>query len=146
MNVLPSAEVKVEATPRRIALFVQGIAAMQPDRELGDLGPLLREMSMRLAGKSDAGASRVSSKASRPTEKDIEDPGDAQREIHLPEEKEKGQAVAALLPDLIKGLLASLSFPKLMRWRSFRVPFPASHPVAGCSDGCQKDTRCRLRM
>ena len=28
------AEVKVEATPRRIALYVQGIAAMQPDREL----------------------------------------------------------------------------------------------------------------
>ena len=31
--------VKVEATPRRIVFFVQGIAAMQPDRELEISGP-----------------------------------------------------------------------------------------------------------
>ena len=47
------ADVKVEATPRRIALFVQGIAAMQPDRELEISGPS-HEKCYDAQGKSTA--------------------------------------------------------------------------------------------
>ena len=118
------AEVKVEATPRRIALFVQGIAAMQPDRELEISGP-----SSEKCYGSDGRPTQVLTgflKSKQAAEKDIEIRETPKGKFIFLKKKEKGRAAVALLPDLLKALLASLSFPKLMRWEAsgFRFPRP----------------------
>ncbi|MBI4711435.1 MAG: glycine--tRNA ligase subunit beta [Candidatus Omnitrophica bacterium] len=117
-------DVKVEATPRRIALFVQGIAAMQPDRELEISGPSY-EKCYDAQGKSTA-VLQGFLRSKQSTEKDVEVRDTPKGKFIFLRKKEKGGAVATLLPNLIKGLLASLSFPKLMRWEStgFRFPRP----------------------
>jgi len=123
-------EVKVEATPRRIALFVQGIALMQPDRELEISGPS-HEKCYGLDGRpTKVLAGFLKSKQS--TEKDIEVRETPKGKFIFLKRKEKGRAVAVLLPDLIKALLGSLSFPKLMRWEAsgFRFPRPIRWIVA----------------
>lgn len=124
------AEVKVEATPRRIALFVQGIAAMQPDRMLEISGP-----SHEKCYGSDGRPTQVLQgflKSKQATEKDIEIRETPKGKFIFLKKKEKGRAVAAILPELIKALLASLSFPKLMRWEAtgFRFPRPIRWIVA----------------
>ncbi|MFH0986359.1 MAG: glycine--tRNA ligase subunit beta [Candidatus Omnitrophota bacterium] len=117
-------EVKVEATPRRIALFVQGIASMQPDRELEISGPS-HEKCYDPQGKPTP-VLQGFLRSKQATEKDIEVRETPKGKFIFLKKKEKGVAVTALLPDLIKGLLASLSFPKLMRWEAsgFRFPRP----------------------
>jgi glycyl-tRNA synthetase beta chain len=117
-------DVKVEATPRRIAFFVQGIATMQPDREFEVSGPSY-EKCYDAQGKSTM-VLQGFLKSKRATEKDIEIRETPKGKFIFLRKKERGGAVSTLLPDLIKGLLASLSFPKLMRWETsgFRFPRP----------------------
>lgn len=117
-------EVKVEATPRRITLFVHGIATMQPDRELEISGPSYEKCYDAQGKPTPVLQGFLRSKQS--TEKDVEIRETPKGKFIFLKKKEKGAAVAVLLPDLIKGLLASLSFPKLMRWEStgFRFPRP----------------------
>ena len=124
------ADVKVEATPRRIALFVQGIALMQPDRELEISGPSHEKCYGPDGRPTPALQGFLKSKQS--TEKDIEVRETPKGKFIFLKKKEKGRAVVTLLPDLITGLLASLSFPKLMRWESsgFRFPRPIRWLVA----------------
>jgi glycyl-tRNA synthetase beta chain len=123
-------EVKAEATPRRIALFVQDIAAMQPDRELEISGPSY-EKCYDPQGKSTV-VLQGFLKSKQATEKDIEVRETPKGKFIFLKKKEKGGAVSTLLPGLIKGLLASLSFPKLMRWEAsgFRFPRPIRWIVA----------------
>ena len=117
-------EVKVEATPRRIALFVQGIASLQPDREIEISGPSQEKCYSPDGRPTQVLAGFLKSKQS--TEKDIEIRETPKGKFIFLKKKEKGRAVAAILPDLIKTVLVSLSFPKLMRWESsgFRFPRP----------------------
>ncbi len=124
------ADVKVEATPRRIVLFVQGIAAMQPDRVLEISGP-----SHEKCYGPDGKPTQVLQgflKSKQSTEKDIEVRETPKGKFIFLKKKEKGRAVVALLPEMIKSLLASLSFQKLMRWESsgFRFPRPIRWIVA----------------
>ncbi|MDD5226374.1 MAG: glycine--tRNA ligase subunit beta, partial [Candidatus Omnitrophica bacterium] len=118
------AEVKVEATPRRIALFVQGIAAMQPDRELEISGPSYEKCYDAQGKPTQVLVGFLKSKQA--AEKDIEVRETPKGKFIFLKKKEKGAAVATLLPGLIQGFLASLSFPKLMRWEAtgFRFPRP----------------------
>lgn len=124
------AEVKVEATPRRIALFVRGIAVMQPDRELEISGPS-HEKCYDAQGESTQ-ALQGFLKSKQSTEKDIEIRETPKGKFIFLKKKEKGRAVVTLLPDMIQSLLASLSFPKLMRWEAtgFRFPRPIRWIVA----------------
>lgn len=117
-------DVKVEATPRRIALFVQGIALMQPDRELEISGPSHEKCYDAQGKPTPVLQGFLRSKQS--TEKDVEVRETPKGKFIFLRKKEKGVAVPGLLPDLIKSLLASLSFPKLMRWEAtgFRFPRP----------------------
>ncbi len=124
------AEVKVEATPRRIAFFVQGIASLQPDRKLEISGPS-HEKCYDAHGKPTQ-VLQGFLKSKQAMEKDIEVRDTPKGKFVFLKKKEKGKTVAAILPDLIKSVLASLSFPKLMRWESsgFRFPRPIRWIVA----------------
>ena len=124
------AEVKVEATPRRIALYVQGIAAMQPDRELEISGPSCEKCYGPDGKPTQVLVGFLKSKQS--TEKDIEVRETPKGKFIFLRKQEKGRAVTVLLPEMIKSLLVSLSFPKLMRWEAsgFRFPRPIRWIVA----------------
>lgn len=123
-------DIKVEATPRRIALFVQGVAAMQPDRELELSGPS-REKCYDAEGRPTQVLTGFL-KSKQATEKDVEIRETPKGPFIFLKKKEKGKAVPALLPEIIRSLLASLSFAKLMRWEStgFRFPRPIRWIVA----------------
>ncbi|MFA5166991.1 MAG: glycine--tRNA ligase subunit beta [Candidatus Omnitrophota bacterium] len=116
------ADVKVEATPRRIALFVQGIAAMQPDRKLEISGPS-HEKCYDAQGKPTP-VLQGFLRSKQAAEKDIEVRETPKGKYIFLKKKEKGGAVATLLPKLVKELLSSLSFPKLMRWEASGFHFP----------------------
>lgn len=122
--------VKVEATPRRIALFVQGIAAIQPDREFEVSGPSY-EKCYDAQGKSTA-VLQGFLRGKQAAEKEIEIRETPKGRFIFLRKKEKGKTTAVLLPGLIKDVLVSLSFPKLMRWEAsgFRFPRPIRWIVA----------------
>ncbi len=117
-------DVKVEATPRRIALFVAGIASMQPDRTFEISGPSHEKCYDAQGNPTPVLQGFLKSKQA--AEKDIEVREMPKGKFIFLKKKEKGRPVEVLLPDLLKALLASLSFPKLMRWEAtgFRFPRP----------------------
>ncbi len=117
-------EVKVETTPRRIALYVQGIALMQPDRVLEISGPSHEKCYDAQGRPTPVLQGFLKSKQS--TEAEVEIRETPKGKFIFLKKKEKGRAVAAILPEMLKTLLVSLSFPKLMRWEStgFRFPRP----------------------
>ncbi len=124
------ADVKMEATPRRIALFVRDIAVMQPDRELEISGPSC-EKCYDAQGKATP-VLQGFLKSKQATEKDIEVRETPKGKFIFLKKKEKGKPVASILPEILKSLLASLSFPKLMRWEAtgYRFPRPIRWLVA----------------
>lgn len=123
-------EVKVEATPRRIALFVQGISSIQQDRELEISGPSY-EKAYDAQGKPTQ-VLQGFLKSKQATEKQIEIRETPKGKYLFLLKKEKGKTIVSLLPDFVKDLFASLLFPKWMRWEAtnFRFPRPIRWVVA----------------
>lgn len=117
-------DVKVEATPRRIAIFVKDIAGMQQDRELEISGPS-QEKCYDAQGKATP-ALQGFLKSKGATEKDIEVRDTPKGKFIFLKKKEKGRPVPVLLPEMLGSVIASLGFPKFMRWEStgFRFPRP----------------------
>lgn len=122
--------VKVEATPRRIALFIEGIAAMQEDRELEISGPSCEKCYDAQGNPTQVLRGFLKSKQAG--EKDIETRETPKGKFVFLRKKEKGKPVADLLPELLKRTLVSLSFPKFMRWEAtgFKFPRPVRWIVA----------------
>lgn len=123
-------EVKVEATPRRIAIFVKGIAAMQQDRELEISGPAREKCYSPDGTPTQVLQGFLRSKNA--AEKDIEVRETPKGKFIFLKKKEKGKSAAQLLPGLLKEVLASLGFSKFMRWEAtgFRFPRPIRWIVA----------------
>lgn len=124
------AEVKVEATPRRIVLFIQGIATQQQDRELEISGPSCEKCYDALGKPTQAFQGFLRSKQA--TEKEIEIRETPKGKFVFLRKKEKGKPIASLLPEFLKQTLTALSFPKFMRWETtgFRFPRPIRWTVA----------------
>jgi glycyl-tRNA synthetase beta chain len=116
------ADVKVEAAPRRIALFVQGIAVKQQDRVLEISGPSCEKCYDAQGKPTPVLAGFLKSK--QVTEKEIEIRETLKGKFVFLKKNEKGKTTVTILPDLIKSVLASLSFPKFMRWESTNFKFP----------------------
>ncbi len=117
-------EVKVEATPRRIALFVRGIAAMQQDRELEISGPSKEKCYD--AGGNPTPVLQGFLRSKQAEAKDIEVRETPKGPFIFLRKKDKGRPVVQLLPEFLKQILTSLPFPKFMRWETsgFRFPRP----------------------
>lgn len=115
-------DVRVEATPRRIALFVSGIALAQKDRELEISGPAYEKAYDAQGKPTPVLLGFLKSKQAH--EKEIELRESAKGKYVFLRKKEKGRAVAAILPDLIRDIFTSLPFPKFMRWEAANFRFP----------------------
>ncbi|UYF99979.1 glycine--tRNA ligase subunit beta [Halomonas sp. GD1P12] len=112
------------ATPRRLAVRVEGLADKQPDREVEKRGPALA------AAFKDGAPTKAAEGFARSCGVSIDEL------IHLETDKgtwlgyrehQAGESVQDLLPALLRKTLGSLPVPKNMRWGSSRIEF--SRPV-----------------
>jgi glycyl-tRNA synthetase beta chain len=117
-------EVRAYATPRRLAVQIEGLANKQPDREVEKRGPALA------AAFKDGQPTRAAEGFARSCGVAVEDL------IHLETDKgtwlgyreqQQGESTAALLPAILQKAVAALPVPKNMRWGASRVEF--SRPV-----------------
>lgn len=117
-------EVYAFATPRRLAVQVLELAARQPDREVERRGPALA------AAFKDGEPTRAAQGFASSCGVAVDEL------IHLETDKgtwlghrfeQPGEAVTALLPEIIAKAVAGLPVPKNMRWGASRIEF--SRPV-----------------
>ncbi|MBI3313540.1 MAG: glycine--tRNA ligase subunit beta [Candidatus Omnitrophica bacterium] len=121
-NRLPFTDIKVEATPRRIALFVEGLPARQADQVLELTGPMV-DKAYDAAGKpTPALEGFLKSKGVSLSDVQIKDTPRG-KFIQI-QKKELGKKVTAILEPLFREILSCLNFPKNMRWEKGGARFP----------------------
>ncbi|WP_447554795.1 glycine--tRNA ligase subunit beta [Vreelandella sp. EE22] len=112
------------ATPRRLAVRVEALSDKQPDREVEKRGPALQ------AAFKDGVPTKAAEGFARSCGVSVDEL------IHLEtdkgtwlgyRERQQGESVQSLLPELLRKTLTSLPVPKNMRWGSSRIEF--SRPV-----------------
>ncbi len=117
-------EVRVEVTPRRIALWIGNLAARQKDQVLEISGPSV-EKAYDAAGKpTPALEGFLRSRQAKLSEVEIRELPKG-RFVFL-KRTEKGKAVKTLIPEWLEELIRTFPFAKTMRWEpsGFRFPRP----------------------
>ena len=102
------------ASPRRLAVIIDGLARRQADRKVEHKGPPTK-IAFDVDGKPTAAATAFARKCGV----DVAELGrqkTGKGEWLVFEALEKGQAAADLMPALIERALASLPIPRRMRW------------------------------
>jgi glycyl-tRNA synthetase beta chain len=102
------------ATPRRLGLLLNNLISKQPDKEIERRGPALSA-----AFDAEGNVTPAAEGFARSCGVTI----DALERLETPKgrwliyrSREKGQATAELLPEIVRGALAKLPIPKRMRW------------------------------
>jgi glycyl-tRNA synthetase beta chain len=113
--------VQTAATPRRLAICVNGLVSQQPDREEEFLGP-----AKKAAFDQDNNPTKAAVGFARSKEAEVED----LQVVNTPKgdyvmlvRQSKGKKTESLLPELLKDLTDSISFPKSMRWGEGNTSF-----------------------
>ncbi|MDN3522880.1 glycine--tRNA ligase subunit beta [Halomonas ramblicola] len=113
-------EVSAYATPRRLAVRIEGLADKQPDREVERRGPALA------AAFKDGRPTKAAEGFARSCGVGVDEL------IHLETDKgtwlgyreqQRGESTTALLPAIVEKAIAALPVPKNMRWGASRVEF-----------------------
>ena len=109
------------ATPRRLALLLEGIPAHQPDQVQERRGPAVAAAFDATGAPTRAaqGFARSCGVAIEDLERDNTDKG----EYLVHREARKGAALEQLLPEILAASLAALPTPKRMRWGTGEVEF-----------------------
>jgi glycyl-tRNA synthetase len=122
---LSHGNVKVYATPRRLALLVCDLEAKQPDREVELKGPP-PQVALDAAGKpTKAGLGFCKAQGIQPEDLRIE--SDGKREYVAATKKEAGQTASEVLGSELSALVTSIRFGRTMRWNDSKAAF--SRPV-----------------
>lgn len=109
------------ASPRRLAVLIKSVAVAQPDRDVERKGPALKA-----AYDADGKPTRALMGFAKSCGVEVEalQQEDTDKGAWLVfKATEKGQAVSALIEDIIHQSLARLPIPKRMRWGSNDVEF-----------------------
>ncbi|SDO33642.1 glycine--tRNA ligase subunit beta [Vreelandella arcis] len=121
---IPFQTVTAYATPRRLAVQVSQLADKQPDREVERRGPALA------AAFKDGAPTKAAEGFARSCGVSVD------QLIHLEtdkgtwlgyREKQQGDNIQALLPEILRKAIDALPVPKNMRWGASRIEF--SRPV-----------------
>lgn len=117
-------EVLVEATPRRLAFFIQDLGPKQREERTVILGPAYDKAYESEDKPSPALEGFL--KAQRASLRDVVIKENPRGRYVAVEKVQKGESLTKLLPKIVSELLASFSFPKMMRWEKtgFRFPRP----------------------
>ena len=108
-------------TPRRLTLFVDGLAESQ-----GDLKEELKGPAKKAAYDSEGNPTKALQGFLRSkglTEEDITIKEIKGGEYIFATKEEKGEAAAKVLPELLVNMVLSLKFPKPMRWSDHELRF-----------------------
>lgn len=117
--------VDVFGTPRRLVLYVKGLAMVQRDIEIVQKGPA-KKVAFDAEGKPTIPAQKFAQSQGVAIE-DLEIRADEKGGEYLYARRlEQGQSVAKVLPPLMASLVTSIDWPKSMRWadRSIRYARP----------------------
>lgn len=120
------AEATVYASPRRLAVQLADVAALQPDQKIARKGPAVTagfkdgQPTPALAGFARSCGVEVSALSTM---------SDGKQDVYAYESVKQGQPLAAVLADVVALALKKLPAPKLMRWGSLDVQFV--RPVHG---------------
>lgn len=101
-------------TPRRLAVHVPAVAAMQPLRKTEVLGPYLN-IGLDAAGTPTPALLGFAARNALPVEQ-LGRVSDAKGERFVARSETPGQPLAALLPEIVSEALKALPIPKPMRW------------------------------
>mgnify|MGYP001178357440 FL=1 len=113
-NRLAHAGVEAYATPRRLAVLVRNLADRQADASEEVRGPARRIAQDEQGNWTKAALGFARSQGVDPSELYFKDTGGA--EYVFARKSTAGAATERLLPEALRGLVTSLSFPKNMRW------------------------------
>ena len=144
---LPFEDIRTLATPRRLTLWIKGLATLQPDQVTEVVGP-----PKRVAYDADGNPTRAAIGFAKTQGVNVEDLKivETQRGEYVAADKlEKGQSTHDLLKTEIPEWIQSLGFPKTMRWDNLRFARPIRWLVALLGDGVidfQLDTLCSGRQ
>jgi glycyl-tRNA synthetase beta chain len=110
---LPAAAARAFVTPRRLALFVEGLPERQPDRTVEVKGPRVGAPEQALAGfLRSTGLASVEACEQRDTGKGL---------FYFAVNKVAGRPVVDVLAEVIAAAMDELPWPKSMRWAGHDV-------------------------
>ena len=113
--------IQTAATPRRLAICVNGLVSQQPDRKEELLGPAKKAAFDQENKPTKAAAGFARSKGAEV--EDLQVVNTPKGEYVMLVRQRKGKKTASLLPELLKGLTENLPFPKSMRWGEGKTSF-----------------------
>ncbi|ULJ68959.1 glycine--tRNA ligase subunit beta [Wielerella bovis] len=108
------------ASPRRLAVAVPNVKAVQADQHIVKKGPALTANEKAIEGFARSNGVEVGS---------LKVIHDGKQEIYAHEFTQSGQTLAALLGDIVQAAVKKLPIPKVMRWGSSTHTFV--RPVHG---------------
>ncbi|ULJ59984.1 glycine--tRNA ligase subunit beta [Wielerella bovis] len=108
------------ASPRRLAVAVPNVKAVQADQHIVKKGPALTANEKAIEGFARSNGVEVGS---------LKVIHDGKQEIYVHEFTQSGQTLAALLGDIVQAAVKKLPIPKVMRWGSSTHTFV--RPVHG---------------
>ncbi len=118
---LAPASVRSWATPRRLAVLAEGVPGRQPDAERVVRGPAAH-VAFDSAGRPTAAAVGFARSQGVPVEA-LERRSTGSGEYVFARRVVQGRAAGEVLVEAVPRLLASLSFPKTMRWARYDLRF-----------------------
>lgn len=127
-------EIRTFATPRRLALSVDGVAEEQPTLQIEAMGP-----AKKIAYDAQGQPTKAALGFARGQGVDVADLKlikTEKGEYLLAEKKEAGRPTRELLIELLPKVIASISFKKSMRWKDLDVRFARPmHWIVGLFGG-----------
>lgn len=129
-NRLSFKQVLVQATPRRIAFYIEDLAPRQLDENLELSGPSVEKAYDGEGKPTQALLGFLKSKEADLRDLEVKDTPRGQ--FVVIRRALKGKLTASVLPEVLAELFNSLTFPKNMRWEKsgFRFPRPIRWLVA----------------
>jgi glycyl-tRNA synthetase beta chain len=118
---VPHGELRSFATPRRLAVWVRDVAAMQPAQALKLKGPPVNA-AFDKAGKPTAAATKFAEKCGVTVEA-LNRVTEGKGEFLFFEGEKPGLNTVALLPGIVQKSLDTLPIPKRMRWGASAAEF-----------------------
>lgn len=109
--------IRTLGTPRRIALIMKGVAEKQADVSAKHKGP-----SVKIAYDADGNPTKAAMGFARGQKIDVKDLVVEDGYVYA-NVTSVGADTAGLLPDLMKGIVTGLNFPKSMHWGSLDFQF-----------------------
>ncbi|HJN97166.1 MAG TPA: glycine--tRNA ligase subunit beta, partial [Gammaproteobacteria bacterium] len=109
------------ATPRRLAVMVNGLQDQQSDKSIERLGP-----AVKAAFDGEGNPTKAALGFARSCGVELADLGRLEKdgvEKLAFSSTEQGRPSTDLLPDIVRAALAQLPIPKQMRWGSSRIEF-----------------------